>query len=150
MTQGTQTPTHLWFVATLALLWSASGAFDYTMIQVANVSYSRMLAMSYEVPLETVISYFRGWPIWVHASWAIGVWGGMLGALLLLGRSRFAFHAFLASITGALVSFVYRFLSPLEGASASLGAVLLTVLGFGASVLLIRYAKVMTAAGVLR
>ena len=38
------------------------------------------------------------------AFWAIGVFGGVIGCLLLLLKNRLAFHALLASAIGAIVS----------------------------------------------
>ncbi len=150
MTKRPNTPTHLWFVGIIALIWHAGGGFDYVSIQSGDADYLQMTAQSLGVDAQSVRAYFNGWPIPIHATWAIGVWGGVLGSLLLLLRSRFAFHAFLASIAGTTITFVYRILAPLEGVKTSLGAVLMTVLIFAATVLLIRYSRLMTASGVLR
>ncbi|MGB3753718.1 MAG: hypothetical protein WA954_07450 [Parerythrobacter sp.] len=150
MMQVRQTPLHLWFVGVISLLWHAGGGFDYVSIQSGDADYLQMTAQSLGVGAEAVRTYFDGWPALIHATWAIGVWGGVLGSLLLMLRSRFAFHAFLASVAGTTVTFLYRMIDPLEGVQTSLGAVLMTVLIFAASVLLIRYSKLMTASGVLR
>jgi len=42
--------------------------------------------------------------LWAVAFWAIGVFGGVIGCLLLLLRNRLAFHVLLASVIGAIVS----------------------------------------------
>ncbi len=150
MTVASKTPLHLWFVGVISLLWHAGGGFDYVSVQSGDADYLQMTAQSLGVGADAVRSYFNGWPVLIHATWAIGVWGGVLGSLLLLLRSRFAFHAFLASIAGTTVTFLYRMIDPMEGVKTSLGAVLMTVLIFAATVVLIRYSKLMTASGVLR
>jgi hypothetical protein len=51
----------------------------------------------------------RPWDLWligiVGGLWSsIGVFGGVLGCLLLLHKNRLAFHVLLASVIGAIVS----------------------------------------------
>eukprot|EP01041_Mallomonas_annulata_P028835 gene28835-50732_t len=49
-------------------------------------------------------------PAWMTAFWALGVWGAVVGTLLLFARSRWSLHAFVASLGGLLVSLVYTHL----------------------------------------
>ena len=44
--------------------------------------------------------YFESFPLWAVALWAIGVFGGVIGCLLLLLKNRLAFHVLLASLIG--------------------------------------------------
>ena len=39
-------------------------------------------------------------PYWLDATWALGVWGGLIGSVLLLTRSRYAVSAFTVSLVG--------------------------------------------------
>jgi len=48
-------------------------------------------------------AYFESFPLWAVAFWAIGVFGGVIGCVLLLFKSRLAFPVLLASLTGAIV-----------------------------------------------
>src|SRR5690606_11030176 len=87
---------------------------------------------------------------WSVAAWAVGVWGSVLGSVLLLLRSRHAATAFLVSLVGALVSFCYQFLTErpgsLEGGmSTVMPAVILHLI-----VAQWYYARRPAAAGVLR
>jgi len=99
-TDVARTPWHLWLIGVLALLWSAMGAFDYLMTQTRNEAY-----MSNFTP--ELLSFFYSFPGWVIAAWAIGVWGGVLGAILLLLRRRLAVWVFLASLI-AMVSTTFH------------------------------------------
>lgn len=45
-------------------------------------------------------AYFESFPSWTVAFWAIGVFGGVIGCLLLLFRKRLASHVLLASAIG--------------------------------------------------
>jgi hypothetical protein len=96
------TPKHLWAVGIFALLWSAMGAMDYFMTQTRNEEY-----MSSFTPEQ--LAFFYGMPAWADATWAIAVWGGVLGALLLLFRQRYAVWVFLASLTGMVVTAIQNY-----------------------------------------
>lgn len=95
-------PRHLWIVGGLALVWNAFGAFDYLMTQTRNDAY--MSAFT-----DAQLEFFYGMPAWVDAAWAIGVWAGVLGCVLLLLRSRFAVWAFAVSLAGLVVTSVQNY-----------------------------------------
>lgn len=97
MSEQARTPWHLWVIGILMLFWSAGGTFDYVMTQTRNASY-----MSQFTPEQ--LDYFYGFPPWVVASWAIGVWGGVLGSLLLLFRSHWAVLMFWLSLLATLAT----------------------------------------------
>ena len=86
-----RTPWHLWVIGVVALLWSAMGALDYVMTQTMNEAYMSQFTAEQ-------LAFFTGFPTWVVAAWAIAVWGGVLGGLLLLFRQRYAVWVFLASL----------------------------------------------------
>lgn len=96
-------PWHLWLVGTLGLLWDSMGAFDYLMTQTQNESY-----MSQFNPEQ--LEFFYGFPTWVVAFWALAVWGGVLGTLLLLLRRRVAAPVLLASFLAMIVTSIHSFL----------------------------------------
>ncbi|MGI9237995.1 MAG: hypothetical protein ACR2QZ_11395 [Woeseiaceae bacterium] len=100
-TQGA-TPWHLWVVGVVGLLWSAVGAMDYVMTQTRNEAY--MSAFSPEQ-----LEFFYGLPTWTVAAWAIAVWGGVIGAILLLMRRRHAVGVFVASLLAMLVTSFQNF-----------------------------------------
>src|SRR3546814_14945416 len=55
------------------------------------------------------IAYFQGFPLWANIGWAFGVWGSVLGSILLLARSRHAVTAFAVSLLGPAISRLYQF-----------------------------------------
>ena len=67
--------------------------------------------VDFQLHVEAVMSrfppeqraYFESFPWWAVAFWAIGVFGGVIGCLLLLLKNRLAFHVLLASVIGATV-----------------------------------------------
>ena len=90
-------PWHLWVVGILGGLWSLMGVVSFMLTQM-NVE----AVMSQFPPQQR--AYFESFPLWAVAFWAIGVFGGVVGCLLLLLKNRLAFPALLASAIGAIVS----------------------------------------------
>jgi hypothetical protein len=138
-----RTPLHLWVVGTLGLAWSAIGAFDYVMTETRNATY-----MSAFTPEQ--LAFFYGFPAWVVAAWAIAVWGGILGSVLLLLRSRFAVWVFFASLAGLLLTTFHNYvLSNGMEIFGDGGSQALTVLIFLVSLALFLYARAMRRRRVL-
>ena len=138
----TEAPWHLWAVGVVSLLWNGFGGYDYVMTQTNNAAY---LANYTEAQRD----YFDSFPMWMEAVWAIGVWGGVLGAVLLLLRMKWAFHAFLASLVAFAVSVVYGQMSggnELMGSTGLIFSAVIFLLGLG----FVMYSRVMSRKGVLR
>lgn len=95
-----KTPTHLWVVGVLSLLWNFFGAFDYLMTHLQAEFYVSQFT-------EEQLAYFYSFPAWAVAAWAFGVWGAFLGSILLLMRSRWAVVSFGLSLVGLVVSSIY-------------------------------------------
>lgn len=102
-------PWHLWIVGGITLLFNAIGANDYFQSQRGNREYIASMLGGYDISVDEMTAYIDGFPVWADASWALGVWGATLGSLLLLLRSRFAFHAFVVALGGAIVTGFYQF-----------------------------------------
>ncbi|WP_312813845.1 hypothetical protein [Brevundimonas sp.] len=111
-------PWHLWLIGILALLWNGYGAFDFSMTLTRGADYLRDANMS-----EAMVQYFHALPGWLYAPWGLGVWGGVLGAICLLLRERWAVWAFALSLAGAVGSnIVSTLLYPPPAVAASQGA----------------------------
>ncbi len=98
--QGTNPPGkpwHLWLVGIVGGLWSLVGVMSFMLTQL-NVE----AVMSGFPPEQR--AYFLSFPLWADGFWAIGVFGGVVGCLLLLLQNRLAFPVLLASLLGAIVS----------------------------------------------
>jgi hypothetical protein len=100
-TAQARTPVHLWIVGILALLWNAFGCFDYLMTNLKNRTYMAQFTADQ-------LAYMNGLPGWLTAFWALGVWGGLIGAILLLMRNRYAVWALGLSLIGAIVGLGYQ------------------------------------------
>ncbi|MGE0581589.1 MAG: hypothetical protein AB7P31_05615 [Steroidobacteraceae bacterium] len=141
---GARTPWHLWAVGIVALLWMGMGALDYVMTQTRNASY-----LSAFTPAQ--LDYFYGFPAWVVAAWAIGVWGGVLGAILLLLRRRLALWAFAASLAATVLATFHNYVlsNGLEVVGDAVSLVFTAVIVVVA-VALVVYARALTRQRLLR
>jgi hypothetical protein len=138
-----RTPKHLWVVGILSLLWNAVGAFDYVMTETKNEAYMKGFT-------PEQLEYFYGFPAWVVACWAIAVWGGVVGSLLLLLRKRLAVPVFVVSFAAMVVTTIHNFvltdgmrIMGGAGVAAFSAAIFLIALG------LVVYSRAMRAKGVL-
>ena len=137
-------PWHLWLVGIIGGLWSVMGVVSLMLTQM-NVE----AVMSRFPPQQR--AYFESFPLWAVAFWAIGVFGGVVGCLLLLLKNRLAFPALLASAIGAIVSnlgglFLLGGIEVMrETGGLGFTAVPIIVGGF-----LAYYARAMSKTGVLR
>lgn len=89
-------PWHLWLIGIVGLLWSVMGVVSFVLTQM-NVE----AVMSGFPPQQR--EYFLSFPLWAVACWAIGVFGGVAGCVLLLLKNRLAVHALFASMLGMAV-----------------------------------------------
>ncbi|CAH0496229.1 hypothetical protein [Novosphingobium sp. CECT 9465] len=141
-----KTPAHLWAVGVISLLWNSFGCIDYTMSKLDPVGYMQSVGMG-----EAEIAYMGTLPAWLSVFWAIGVWGSLLGSILLLMRSEWAVTAFGVSLIGLAVSQVYQFTDSSMPASMHSGAMLgMTAVIWASLLFFLWYASRMKAAGVLR
>lgn len=145
-TLGTKTPGrpwHLWLIGIIGGLWSLIGVVSFMLTQL-NVE----AVMSQYPPQQR--EYFDSFPFWAVAFWAIGVFGGVIGCVLLLFKNRLAFPVLLASVIGAIVSNLGGLF--LLGGMAVMGGT--SALGFAVFIIIIAaflayYARAMHNKGVL-
>jgi hypothetical protein len=144
--QGMKTPGrpwHLWLIGIVGGLWSALGVLSFMLTQMKVEA-----VMSQYPPQQR--EYFESFPFWAVAFWAIGVFGGVIGCVLLLLKNRFAFHVLLAAVIGAIVSnlgglFLLGGMEVMGGTSALGFAVFIIIL----AALQAYYARAMSNNGVL-
>ncbi|WP_224823641.1 hypothetical protein [Cognatishimia sp. MH4019] len=99
------TPWHLFPVAGLAVIWFLFSGLDYVMTQLRFEGYLALFSAEQ-------VAYFTALPQWVNAAWAIGVWLGLLGAILLLYEQKSAPVPLALSFVGmALASLWFTALS---------------------------------------
>lgn len=87
-----------WLIGVLTLIWNFMGSVNFFMQRDPEI-----LAKYGELE-RTIV---EGRPAWATAAFALAVFGGTLGNVLLLMRRRAAQHLFIASLMGVLVTQVH-------------------------------------------
>jgi len=141
----TRAPWNYWLVSVVAVLWNGFGAYDYVMSHTQGDAYFRQAGMT-----EAQIAYMHGYPAWMTAIWALGVWGAVAGAILLLARSRFALYAYVASLAAFVMSLIYSYLLSDEAKVLGQQASIMNVVILTGFLFFVWHAWAMTKRGVLR
>jgi hypothetical protein len=108
-TTTARAPAHLWIVGILSLLYNCYGCYDYLLKRMHNMDYFAKSMPGVDPNLA--LAWMEGMPIYSQMGWGLGVWGGLLGAVLLLTRSRYAVWAFAASMLGIVMSIGYQLIA---------------------------------------
>ena len=102
MTSNSNKPgTVFWIIAIVATIWNALGVSAY--LQQAYMTAEDLAALP---PDEAAL--YDNVPAWVTAAFAIAVFGGLLGCVLLLLRKKLATIVFLVSLIGIVAQMVYN------------------------------------------
>ena len=145
-----RTPAHVWIVGVLSLLWGCFGAYDYLMTRMRNTDY--IASAMPGVDPNAALAWVDAMPMYAQIGWGLGVWAGLLGAILLLMRSRWAVWSFAASLLGAVASLGYQIAlaPPMPGAGESAMMKFMPYVIIAICVALFLYARAQAAKGVLR
>jgi len=135
-------PLHLWIIGVVTLLWNAMGAFDYVMTEMQNEAYLKEFS-------EEQMAFFTSFPSWLVVFWALAVWGGVVGSLLLLLRKRSAALVLLVSFLSMVVTTIHNLgFSNAAEIMGTTGAIFSAVI-FLVSLGLVLYSRAMVKRGVL-
>jgi hypothetical protein len=89
-----------WAIGAVALIWNVMGVINFFMQMNPDA-----LA---DYP-EAARSLVEGRPEWATGAFAVAVFGGALGCLLLLLRKSAAYYVFIASLLGVIVTNIHTF-----------------------------------------
>ncbi len=147
MIETVKTPWHLWLVGVLSLLWNGFGAFDFIQTTTRGEAYMRAAGFD-----DAMVAYYEAMPGWMYVPWTLGVWGAVIGSVMLLLRRRWAVPAYGLSLLGALISLIYgKLIDPPPPAPPELAAMSwMPIVILLIAVLLFGYAFNMRQRGVLR
>lgn len=106
-----------WLIGGLGLLWNVMGVINFF------VQMNPDMLAAYRESERAIIKVR---PAWATGAFAIAVFGGALGCLLLLFRKSAAFYVFIASLLGVIVTMVHTLGAGVEfGLAEILGIVLM-------------------------
>jgi len=86
-----------WAIGAVTLIWNVMGIMNF---------FGQMNADTLAAMPESHRSIAEGRPVWATGAFAIAVFGGALGCLLLLLRKSAAFYLFIASLIGVVVQMI--------------------------------------------
>ncbi len=97
-------PTWFWIVATVLVIWGAVGVF-------ACVQQFRLGAEAMGPADDYYRRLYATFPAWYNGVYAVATGAGLLGALALAFRSRWARALWVLSLIAVIVQFGWLFLS---------------------------------------
>ncbi len=104
MTANNKPNRWFWIIAVVALIWNAMGVMRYLM-QAYDMESFRDQFNSEQLAL------FDSTPAWGTGVFAVAVFGGLLGCLLLLLRKKFAVILLGLSLLAVLIQMIYAWLA---------------------------------------
>lgn len=104
MTEQAKTPIWFWIIGVFALLWNIMGLGAY--FQQFMMSAETFAALRPEQQYLLVSQ-----PFWLTAAFAIAVFAGFVGSILLLARKRLAVRLYLLSMVAVFIQFGGLFLA---------------------------------------
>ncbi len=87
-----------WTIGAVALIWNVLGGINF---------FVQMNADMVAAMPETHRAIIEDRPAWATGAFAIAVFGGALGCLLLLLRKSAAYYLFIASLLGVIVTMTH-------------------------------------------
>lgn len=102
MNENTKKPTtSFWVISGIALFWNVLGVMAY--LAQAFMSEETLQSLP-----EAEQAIYQDVPAWATAAFALAVWGGAIGCLLLLLRKRWAKIILVISLMGIIVQMIYN------------------------------------------
>jgi hypothetical protein len=87
-----------WAIGSVALIWNVLGCINFF------VQMDPDMLAPYRDSERAIV---EGRPAWATGAFAVAVFGGALGCLLLLLRKSAAFYVFIASLLGVIVTMTH-------------------------------------------
>jgi len=128
-----------WVIGVVALLWNVLGSINF---------FVQMNPEMHTTYRETERLIIEGRPMWATVGFAVAVFGGALGALLLLLKKSVSYYLFSASVLGVLVTIAHTLGVGINfGIGETLGIILMPMM---VAVFLIWYSKLAKGKGWLK
>ncbi len=101
-TTGNKPKTWFWIVSAVALVWNLMGVMAY-------ISQVTMSPEALQALPENQRALYESVPSWATMAFAIAVWGGIIGCVLLLLRRKQATPVLILSLAGIVVQMYHSF-----------------------------------------
>lgn len=144
MTNSLNKPgTSFWIIGIVALIWNLMGVYAY--LAQAYMTADELAAL----PTEQQELYTNV-PAWVTAAFALAVFGGALGCILLLLRKKLATFVFIISFVSILAQMTYNLFMSKAADVYGPGSYLMPLMVVIIGAFLVWYSKKMETQGILK
>jgi hypothetical protein len=133
-----------WFkgIAIIAILWNLMGLFSFFAHTFISEEAKALLP-------EAESALYNNIPLWKIIAFAVAIFGGLIGSILLFMKKKLAIPVFILSLIGIIVSFTYDFmvsnLLEVYGNTSVIFPLIIALIG----VFLVWYSKKLDAKGFL-
>jgi len=127
---NSRVPKSFWIIGALSLIWNLMSVMNFFMQMNAEA-----LASMTEAQRAIIV----GRPSWATAAFALAVFGGAGGSILLLLRKRVAYYLFIASLVGVVIQLLPYF--SMSGSFESFEILMYILLPLAVAVFLTGYTK---------
>ena len=125
-----------WAIGAVALVWNVMGVINF---------FVQMNPDTLAAYRESERAIIEGRPTWATGAFALAVFGGALGSLVLLLRKSAAAYLFIASLVGVIVTMIHTLGVDIDfGIGEILGIILMPLV---VAVFLIWYSKLAESKG---
>ncbi len=133
-----------WILAVLFLLWNLIGCYFYWIDQtMSDAAY----ASTYGHALTALRDQY---PVWATSAYAIAVWSGLIAAISMLLRKRWAVPLFSLSLISAVISFIWPVINAEFRAATGTEGFIMPVIVVLLGLLEVFYARAQKAKRILR
>lgn len=134
MATTTKPSTSYWVICVLAIVWNLMGVIVYLGQAYMTEDMKAMMT-------EEQLAIIKNAPIWATAAFAIAVWFGLLGSILLTLRKKLSKSVLYISLIGVIVQLVYNFFISNALDVYGTQGVIQPLITLGISLFLVSYAK---------
>lgn len=134
MSNSSKPPVWFWVVSVIALVWNLMGVSAY--LQQTMASGDLLSQMD-----KAISDLINQRPAWATAAFAIAVWGGALGSLLLLLKKKAAHIVLLLSLAGIIVQMIYNYFMAKSISDYGPGDHVMSIMILGFGIYLVFFAK---------
>ncbi|KAA3617758.1 MAG: hypothetical protein D8M58_00595 [Calditrichaeota bacterium] len=134
MSENTAAKIHwsFWVIAIVALIWNLMGVMNYLM------QMSSEVMASYPESHRAII---ESRPAWATGAFAIAVFCGSIGCILLLLKKSSSFYLFIASLVGVILTMIHSMSVDTSSISGPFEMAMMILMPLLVAIFLIWYSK---------